>query len=55
LGEQTDLSKKESARFKTMVAAMEQRLKETNAQRPTENPDYDPDAVHQQPRQRRNR
>ncbi|MCF7847460.1 MAG: sulfatase-like hydrolase/transferase [Kiritimatiellales bacterium] len=42
IGEQNDLSKSNPEKFKKMVALMDQRLKETNAQLPTENPEYDP-------------
>ncbi|VGO19988.1 sulfatase-like hydrolase/transferase [Pontiella sulfatireligans] len=51
IGEQNDLSKSNPEKQKEMVAQMEQRLKETGAQVPTDNPNYDPDAA--QPRRRR--
>lgn len=54
IGEKTNLAKKEPAQYKQMVAALEQRLKETGAQLPTENPDYDPDSTTER-RRRKNR
>ncbi len=55
IGEKTDLSAKEPEVFKKMVAAMETRLEETEAQMPTKNPDYDPSAESQREKKNRNR
>ncbi|MDF7799340.1 sulfatase [Pontiellaceae bacterium B1224] len=52
LGEKTDLSSKEPEHFKKMVALLNQRLTETDAQLPTQNPDYDTDAATQSRRNR---
>ncbi len=52
IGEQTDLSMREPKRFAAMYETLQQRLAETAALLPAENPDYDPAA---QQRQRRNR
>jgi arylsulfatase A-like enzyme len=53
ISEKNDLSKSNPEKVAEMMALMEQRLKETDAQLPTVNPDYDPSAQSQQ-RQRRN-
>lgn len=54
IGESKDLSKSNPEKYGEMVALMEQRLKETGAQLPVPNPDYDP-ANQSTPRRRRNR
>lgn len=53
LGESKDLAAAEPQIFKTMVKAMETRLKETGAQLPTKNPDYDPSTTPQRRRKKK--
>ncbi|NNJ71229.1 MAG: sulfatase-like hydrolase/transferase [Kiritimatiellales bacterium] len=45
IGETKDRSREEPERYAAMVQQMDQRLKETNAQLPTSNPNYDPTAT----------
>jgi len=52
LGEQNDRSKSNPEKLNEMVSLMDQRLKETDAQLPAENPDYDPDTEPQQRKRR---
>ncbi|VGO15682.1 Choline-sulfatase [Pontiella desulfatans] len=55
IGEQDDLSTSNPEKLKELVAKMERRLKETDAQLPTPNPDYDPSKDQAQARGKRNR
>jgi arylsulfatase A len=52
LGEQTDLARKLPEETDKMEKLMAQRLDELDAQMPTENPDYDPDAKQERPGRR---
>ena len=54
ISEKNDLSKQNPELTEKLEQLMDQRLKEVDAQLPTENPDYDPDAKQERTGQRRN-